>query len=172
MLTTSYGAFKIRRLLSHQEALEDHADGKSAEVRLIFETPPADFAPLVTDPRLLKVVMSNLVSNALKFTTQGTVTIRLDCSDGWHSFEVLDTGIGIAQADLSRIFLPFEQLEPVQRKSLPGVGLGLALVKQIVDAIGGKIDVVCAPDAGCTFRVRLPSRPRDMSHADVSGQGK
>ncbi|MEO5659575.1 MAG: response regulator [Polaromonas sp.] len=155
-----------------QEIIEDHADAKAPEVHLVFETPPADFAPLVTDPRLLKVVMSNLVSNALKFTAQGTVTIRLDCSGGWHSFEVIDTGIGIAQADLSRIFLPFEQLEPVQRKSIPGVGLGLALVKQIVDAIGGKIDVVCAPGLGCTFAVRLPSGSRDMSHTDISEQGQ
>jgi signal transduction histidine kinase/HPt (histidine-containing phosphotransfer) domain-containing protein len=150
-----------------REAVEAHADAQSPDVRLVFETPPEILAPLVTDPRLLKVVMSNLVANALKFTRQGSVTIRLDSSGGWHSFEVIDTGIGILESDLTRIFLPFEQVEPVQRKSVPGVGLGLALVKQIVDAIDGKIELVSAPDLGSTFRVRLPSQPRDERHTDA-----
>ena len=141
-----------------REVVDAHADGVRTGVRLALQAPPA-LAPLFTDARLLRVVMSNLVSNALKFTPQGSVTVRLASSGGWHSFEVADTGIGIAQADLGRVFLPFEQVEPVQGKSVHGVGLGLALVRQAVQTLHGKVEVSSALDSGSTFRVRLPSQP-------------
>jgi signal transduction histidine kinase len=142
-----------------RDVVEAHADSVTAGVRLALEPPPEDLPPLLTDPRLLRVVMSNLVSNALKFTSQGRVTVRLEHSMGWHLFEVTDTGIGIAPDDLARIFLPFEQIEPVQRKSIPGVGLGLALVRQIVENLGGKVALASALNSGSTFRVLLPSEP-------------
>ncbi|WP_198026784.1 ATP-binding protein [Polaromonas glacialis] len=140
------------------EVVEAHADSTPPDVRLVLAPPPEHLPPLTTDPRLLRVVMSNLVSNALKFTRQGSVTVRLASSGGWHSFEVVDTGTGIAEADQARVFLPFEQLEPVQRKSIPGVGLGLALVWKIVESLGGKVELVSALDSGSTFRVLLPSQ--------------
>lgn len=142
-----------------QEVVEAHGDYPSPEVRLILAPPPIDLPAFVSDPRLLRVVLSNLVSNALKFTRQGTVTIRLASAAGRHSFEVHDTGIGISQADIARIFLPFEQLEPIHRKSIPGVGLGLTLVKQIAEALGGKTEVRSQAGAGSTFTVHFPSRP-------------
>jgi signal transduction histidine kinase len=141
------------------EVVEAHADSTPPGVRLVLEPPPEPLPPLATDPRLLRVVMSNLVSNALKFTPQGSVTVRLASSGGWHSFEVADTGVGIAPADVARVFLPFEQLEPVQRKSIPGVGLGLALVRKIVENLGGKVELSSALDSGSTFLVLLPSQP-------------
>ena len=152
-----------------RDVVEAHADSVPSQVRLVLE-PPQDLPPLLTDARLLRVVMSNLVSNALKFTTQGSVTVRLDHPPGWHLFEVTDSGIGIAPDDLARIFLPFEQVEPVQRKSIPGVGLGLALVRQIVENLGGKVEVASALNSGSAFRVLLPSEPRAAAppnHADV-----
>jgi len=145
-----------------RDVVEAHADSTPPDVRLVLEPPPEHLPPLATDPRLLRVVMSNLVSNALKFTPKGSVTVRLASSDGWHSFEVADTGVGIAQADVARVFLPFEQLAPVQHKSVPGVGLGLALVRKIVENLGGKVELVSALDSGSSFRVLLPSQPPSM----------
>lgn len=142
-----------------REVLEAHRDHVSTDVQLALEPPPPQLAPMVSDARLLRVVLSNLVSNALKFTKQGMVTLRLGNADGCQVFEVHDTGIGIPKADLSRIFLPFEQLEPVHRKSIPGVGLGLALAKQIVEVLGGQVEVTSEVGAGSTFRVKLPTRP-------------
>lgn len=139
--------------------IESHADDAHPGLRLVMEPPPQDLPPLLTDPRLLRGVMNNLVSNALKFTPQGSVTVRLASAHGWHTFEVADTGVGIAPGDVARAFLPFEQLEPVQRKSIPGIGLGLALVRQIVENLGGKVELVAALDSGCTLRVLLPSQP-------------
>lgn len=143
-----------------QEVVEAHADSTSPDVRLVLEPPSDNLEPFISDPRLLRVILSNLVSNALKFTEQGTVTLRMRSTDGWHVFEVHDTGIGIPDADIPRIFLPFEQLEPIHRKSIPGVGLGLALVKQIAETLGGKVEVISKTGQGSTFRVRLPSRPK------------
>ena len=152
-----------------REVVEAHADSTPPGLRLVMEPPPQDLPPLLSDSRLLRVVMSNLVSNALKFTPQGSVTVRLASANGWHSFEVVDTGVGIAPEDVARAFLPFEQLEPVQRKSIPGVGLGLALVRQIVENLGGKVELVTAPDSGCTLRVLLPSqRPAIELPVDAS----
>lgn len=146
------------------DVVDAHADNAPPDVRLVLEAPPAEMErALAGDPRLLRVALSNLVSNALKFTKQGTVTVRLRGESEWQVFEVHDTGIGIAEADIARIFLPFEQLEPLQRKSIPGIGLGLALVKQIVEALHGDIEVTSEPGAGSVFRIRLPRSPQSAA---------
>ena len=146
-----------------REVLAAHVDHAAAGVTLNFEPPAPELPVFVGDARLLRVVLSNLVSNALKFTSAGSVTVRLDSETEWHVFEVRDTGIGMEDADLKRIFLPFEQLAPLQRKSIPGVGLGLALVEQIVRALGGAVAVSSRQGHGSVFSVRLPSSPSDTS---------
>lgn len=146
-----------------REVADAMADTVPEGVQLVIDPSPPGLPPLVSDVRLLRVVLGNLVANALKFTKEGQVMLRLDAGDGCHVFEVHDTGIGIPEADLPRIFLPFEQVEPVQRKSIPGVGLGLALVKQIVEVLGGSVDVRSASGAGSIFRVRVPSGGRHAS---------
>ena len=140
------------------EVIQAHSEYDSSGVALILE--PATVEPLrmESDLRLVRVVLSNLISNALKFTKEGRVTVRIEVAENWHILEVRDTGIGISEADLPRIFAPFEQLEPVKRKSIPGVGLGLALVKQLVELLQGRIEVESVAGQGSTFRVVLPSR--------------
>lgn len=140
-----------------QEVLAAHADQVPGAVTLSLAPQQTDLPPLVSDARLLRIVLANLISNALKFTSQGLVTVHLTTERDTHVFEVTDTGDGIAEADTSRIFQPFERLEPVQHKSLPGVGLGLALVDQIVRALGGSITVSSRLGQGSRFRVHLPS---------------
>ncbi|MBV0882004.1 response regulator [Noviherbaspirillum sp. L7-7A] len=141
-----------------QEVLSAHADQAASAVTLSLEPQQAAVPPIVSDARLLRIVLANLISNALKFTSQGSVTVRLMTEHDTHVFEVADTGQGIDEADTTRIFQPFERLEPVQHKSLPGVGLGLALVDQIVRALGGRITVSSRLGQGSRFRVHLPSR--------------
>lgn len=139
------------------EVLAAHADQAAGAVTLSLEPQQTDLPPIVSDARLLRIVLANLISNALKFTSQGSVTIRLMTERDTHVFEVTDTGQGIDEADTARIFHPFERLEPVQHKSLPGVGLGLALVDQIVRALGGSITVSSRLGQGSRFRMHLPS---------------
>lgn len=139
------------------EVVRDHTDEAEPGVKLLVQCAP-DAPALDTDPRLLAIVIGNLLSNALKFTHEGSVSLHLSQSGGNTVFEVIDTGIGIAPEDLGRIFEPFEQLEPVRRKSIPGVGLGLALVRQLVAALGGAIDVTSTGGQGTVFRVSLPTQ--------------
>ena len=145
-----------------REVLEAMADAAAPGVKLVFE-PPHGLPPLSSDVRLLRVVLGNLLSNALKFTKEGTVTLRLYARENGHVIEVHDTGIGIPQADIPRIFLPFEQLEPVRRKSIPGVGLGLALVRQVVEMLGGTVEVKSETGVGSTFRVLLPGSVQEAA---------
>ncbi|GHA83450.1 ATP-binding response regulator [Cognatilysobacter bugurensis] len=144
-----------------RDAIEAQSETVPPGVELVLE-PPGPLRALDSDPRLLGVVLSNLLTNALKFTQAGTVTLAVSSADHTHTVEVRDTGIGIDAADLERIFEPFEQLEPIKRKSVPGVGLGLALVRQIVHAMHGTIEVESRPGAGTMFRVTLPSRPPEV----------
>jgi signal transduction histidine kinase len=124
----------------------------------ISSPPPGAAPPLVTDPRLLRLVLLNLVSNAIKFTDDGAVTVTVEESGGVHQLAVRDTGRGVAREDQARIFEPFEQLETIAQKHTPGIGLGLALVREMVAALGGRISVESAPGEGSTFVVTLPSR--------------
>jgi signal transduction histidine kinase len=150
------------------EIVEQHAGRAPPEVVLSLEPPPSSLPVLHTDPRLLRIVIDNLLGNALKFTAEGAITIRLGSRDDAHMIEVRDSGIGIPEAELPRIFQPFEQLEPVRRKSIPGVGLGLSLVRQILDAIGGRIEVESTQGVGSVFRVWLPSRALDEGSGSLA----
>jgi signal transduction histidine kinase len=145
-----------------REVVQATQDGEPGAVPLRFEPPPEPMAPLQADRRLLTVVLANLVGNAVKFTPRGAITVRVLRREGRPTIEVEDTGIGIPAGALERIFLPFEQLEPLQRKSTPGVGLGLALVRQIVEALHGRVEVTSQPGVGSTFRVVLPSAAQPM----------
>lgn len=142
-----------------QEVVAAHADHVADDVALQFDAPAEPLPILVSDARLVRVVLSNLVSNGLKFTSQGSVRLVLGAEAAWHVFEVHDTGPGLDDADIARIFLPFEQLAPLQCKSAPGFGLGLTLVDQIVAALGGKVEIVSTPGEGSVFTVRLPVVP-------------
>jgi signal transduction histidine kinase len=138
-----------------QQDVEPQARLKRLDLRFSVAK---DLPPLETDPRLLRLVLVNLIANAIKFTDRGTVTVSLGCGLGAHSFEVRDTGPGISPEDQQRIFDPFEQLEPIRHKHNPGVGLGLALVQQLIKSLGGEIALESEVGRGSAFKVVLPSR--------------
>jgi PAS domain S-box-containing protein len=143
-----------------RSALDDvrlAADRRGLELRL--EAEPV-IEPLVSDPELVRLILSNLLSNAVKFTDQGSITVGLSVNDGQHRLMVRDTGRGIPAEQHERIFEAFAQLEPRRQKHTPGVGLGLALVKSLVSALGGHLSLESAPGSGSVFLVRLPSSPR------------
>jgi PAS domain S-box-containing protein len=129
----------------------------AAKALTVSAPEPGTTAPLETDARLLRVVLLNLVQNAIKFTEAGSITVTIAARDGEHRISVRDTGRGIAPEDQARIFEPFEQLEVIARKHTPGIGLGLALVRDMVGALGGRITLESRPGAGSTFTVSLPS---------------
>jgi signal transduction histidine kinase len=110
---------------------------------------------IMADPRLLRQIVTNLISNALKYSPKGgTVNISLQCKDKHIEIVVQDHGIGIPETDLPRMFNAFQRASNVSGVS--GTGLGLAIVKQAVDLHGGTVDLESEVDVGTKFTVKLP----------------
>ena len=113
--------------------------------------------PLVPGNALrLDQVITNLVTNAIKFTPQGSVSVTAREKDGWVVLEVQDTGIGIPTEDQERLFQKFYRVRSPDTHGIQGTGLGLAIVRSIVEAYGGQIGLESFPRLGSTFTVRLP----------------
>ena len=112
--------------------------------------------PLRTDPDRLRRVVMNLLSNALKFTEAGTITVTLREEEESHTLSVADTGVGIAAEDLPHVFEEFHQVEEAGGKR-EGSGLGLAIARRMVELLGGEIDVESEVGKGTTFTLRLTS---------------
>jgi signal transduction histidine kinase len=111
---------------------------------------------LYTDPVKLKVVLKNLITNAVKFTPHGTVVVDVHPRNGGVEFLVADTGIGIKPEILPIIFEPFRQGDASATRHFGGVGLGLYIVRRLLDLLGGTIAVQSEVGHGSTFRVVLP----------------
>jgi PAS domain S-box-containing protein len=139
-------------LLSEIE-LEVHMVRRHAGLRLVWKV-AADLPRLTTDPIKLKVVIKNLLLNAIKFTDEGAVTLAAAADDGGIAISIADTGIGIDPELLPLIFEPFRQVENGERRG--GVGLGLHIVRRLLDMLGGAVEVSSEPGRGSTFRVWVP----------------
>ena len=119
------------------------------------------------DAKRLRQILINLLTNAVRFTEQGEVRLRLDFSQHVARIEVIDTGIGIAPQDQERIFLPFERGSAGRRASETGTGLGLTITHLLTQLMGGDLSFSSTPGQGSTFTVRLylpgisadPTRP-------------
>jgi two-component system cell cycle sensor histidine kinase PleC len=124
-----------------------------------IELPP--LPELEADYRALKQVLLNILSNAIKFTPRGgRITMQAEGRSGplgdHVRVSVQDTGIGIAQADLTRLAKPFEQVETQHAKTTQGTGLGLALSKSLIEMHGGLLDMQSAPGEGTLVSFTLP----------------
>ena len=107
-----------------------------------------------TDPKRLRQVLINLISNAIKFTDSGAVTLKVGYRNQLARFEVADTGIGIAPGDIERILQPFERGSGASAERA-GIGLGLAITQALVHIMGGELTVESTPGEGSRFIVRL-----------------
>ncbi|RPJ22758.1 MAG: histidine kinase, partial [Chloroflexi bacterium] len=123
------------------------------------ETAPDLPTTLFGDEARIAQVLSNLVVNAIKFTKKGGVTIRVfKGDDSRWGMQVKDTGIGIGIENQAQIFEPFRQADEGTSRAYGGVGLGLAIVQQLVQAMNGSIQLESKPGQGSTFTVSLPIR--------------
>jgi len=139
--------------------LKPMAQRKSLELSYTIDKGVVDW--LHGDPNRLRQIVSNLLSNALKYTEKGSVTLHishLGNREGkeWIRFAVEDTGIGIDQQELNKLFDYFTRVERFETRHNEGVGLGLAIVKNLVQQMGGMIHVDSRPDEGSCFTVELP----------------
>jgi len=118
---------------------------------------PLDLPPVYGDPDMLAQVLINLVDNAVKYTPAGgRVDVFAETVDGRLAVTVADTGIGIPPESLPRIFERFYRVDKARSRELGGIGVGLAIVKHIVRAHGGKITVESTPGRGSSFTFTLP----------------
>ena len=123
---------------------------------------------VVGDPERINWVINQLVDNAIKYTNkQGEVCIKLTPSDNTVTISVIDTGIGIDPAKFEEIFEPFHQLDGSSTRSQGGTGLGLALVKKIIEAHNSKIEVTSTPRQGSRFEFRIKAVEKDQSARHV-----
>jgi len=137
------------RVAAHRQAAE--ARGVTLEV----DAAEAGHARL--DARALRRILDALLDNAIKFNREGgAVRVSARRADGRLDIAVADTGIGIAPADLPKLFQPLVQLDGALGRQYDGIGLGLALAQRLAQRLGGTIDVQSEPGAGSTFTLRLP----------------
>jgi signal transduction histidine kinase/ActR/RegA family two-component response regulator len=123
------------------------------------------------DPTRVRQVLSNLISNAVKFTDQGAVKARVRRTDKGVEIEVKDTGVGIAPEHLRRLFDKFTQADATTTRKYGGTGLGLSICRDLVQLMGGDIQVASTLGEGTTFTVRLPLQPAEQRATQASDPG-
>lgn len=126
----------------------------SVQLELDNQLPPD--TTVLLDPVHVQQVLSNLVRNGLKFTEQGTVTVRCYPIENACLIEVIDTGIGISSDMLEQIFKPFRQAHEGLSRSKGGIGLGLSICKKMIDMWHGELRVKSTPGVGSTFSFTIP----------------
>lgn len=145
-------------------------DALTSEVRLLAKDKGLslccevqdDLPMLMGDRRILKRVLANLVSNALKFTVEGHVTLRVSCDDQGLRFEVADTGPGIPEAELARVFDKYFHIQRRKERPEHGFGLGLAFCKFAIEEHQGQIGVTSRVGEGSTFWFTVPLAPAPL----------
>lgn len=128
---------------------------------LAVRWPVEEGASMTSDPRKVRQCLFNLLSNACRFTQDGTVELEVrrfeEEGRPWFSFRVSDTGIGIPRDELANIFEPFAQADLATARRFGGTGLGLSITRQLCELMGGRVAVESTPGAGSTFEIRLPA---------------
>ena len=135
------------------EFLSPQANKKGLQI--IAEFPETDIT-LNSDERRVEQVLLNLISNAIKFSNQGKILVKVDVNKNVLTTQVIDNGIGISKDDQNKLFMPFIQLESGLKRSHEGTGLGLAICKSLVEKLGGKIQVTSEIGKGSNFTFTLP----------------
>jgi two-component system phosphate regulon sensor histidine kinase PhoR len=142
------------------DCVERHHPRADAKTLTMVEKPPTDVPADVAvwaDPDALRQVLDNLVDNAIKYTPNGgRITVRWGANTDTVSFEVEDTGIGIPDTDVNRVFERFYRVDKARDRAQGSTGLGLSIVKHLVQAMRGQVRVNSKLGKGTTFRVTLP----------------
>lgn len=169
--------FSPRRLtIETVELMHEPASKKGLALEVDIDDAVAERA--VSDPGRIQQVLTNLVDNAVKFTERGSVQVRLthrpddDATRTVLRWEVRDTGSGISAEAQDRLFKAFSQLDPSATRRYGGVGLGLAISRQIVETLGGAIDVSSEPGTGSAFWFEVPvTIPTQAAEPATPGKG-
>lgn len=131
------------------------------DIKLITDISSEVPAHLTGDGMRIRQMLINLLSNSVKFTKEGSISVYVDCTDKDEEglilkISVSDTGIGIKEEDINRIFESFSQVDSTRNREIAGTGLGLAITKRLAEMMNGQIDVVSSFGEGTTFTVSIP----------------
>jgi signal transduction histidine kinase len=138
------------------KSAKSRADEKGLALGYRSQTTPGE--PVVYgDPNLLRQLIGNLIDNAIKFTDRGRIDVRLAATGGHATVEVADTGIGIENEALGRVFDRFYRTDKSRNRAVPGTGLGLAIVRSIARIHDGSVEAGANPEGGTVFKVTLPT---------------
>lgn len=172
--------FSLRGVVENVTALFGaQAQAQAKRIELLCFVPNDIPSYVVGDPTRLRQVLTNLVGNALKFTEAGQVVlhVQLEAVEGenvYIQFEVRDTGIGMRQEDIAKLFTPFNQIDASTTRRFGGTGLGLAISRELVELMGGSIEAKSVPHEGSTFsftvRLGYDGRSDDVEeHPSLKG---
>lgn len=122
-----------------------------------------EHVPIESDPHRARQIVTNLVTNAIKYTDAGSVDVHFQRMEKRLDISVIDTGPGISRKQLPLIFQEFTQLDSSSTRRFNGAGMGLAGVRGLVDLLGGTIEVSSEVGQGAAFRVSLPAVPAELA---------
>ncbi|RMG17498.1 MAG: sensor histidine kinase [Deltaproteobacteria bacterium] len=147
--------------VSVQEAVQMAFDQVQAAAKRrgvpLLRTLPRDLPPLYVDPAWIVQVLSNLLDNAIKYSEPGApVRVEAEADHETVELRVVDQGPGVPEAARERIFERFYRVDPGRSRAMGGTGLGLSIVRHLVEQSGGSVHLVCPPEGGSIFSVRLP----------------
>ena len=158
-LSLSQEVFDANALTQDAVTSQRHvAETKGNKIR--FSGKDSSLSHVQGDPRRLRQILLNLIGNAVKFTRNGEITVEAErLSDGFVEFRIIDTGIGIANENITRIFEDFVTIDATYMRTAGGTGLGLGIARRLAQAMGGDLGVESELGEGSLFWVRVPLRP-------------
>ena len=146
--------FELADFISHTMVMvQDRAEKEHVELTVNVQTEVLCHA----DKTKLRQVLINLLANAIKYTPAGgRVTVEVTASDDWMEFAVVDTGIGMSEAELEEVFEQFKQIDNIQNRVNQGTGLGLSISRRLVKVHGGELKVHSEVGSGSRFYFSIP----------------
>jgi PAS domain S-box-containing protein len=160
-------SFSLDQTIEEVQAVVDPLAKKNSN-QLVIEK-PAELGLIRADATKVRQCLLNLLSNACKFTSNGTVRLEAARHDDWITFEVSDTGIGMTKEQMGKLFRAFQQADSSTTRKFGGTGLGLAISRRFCQIMNGDITVRSEPGQGTTFTMRIPV---EVVQQPTEGQAK
>ncbi len=178
-ITIRVDAFSPNELVSSTFAFFQK-NTNEAGLELLLKSKIQDELITLGDEKRIRQILFNLISNAIKFTPSGQITLSAWCTQSDPTdtqfelhFEISDTGIGMDENQMENIFDPFAQVDMTKRRRYGGLGLGLSICKHLLDAMGGEISVTSIPGSGTNFSFYIPvgiQKPQQTQSAEIASQ--
>ncbi len=156
MAVERIGVSPVRAVEEAAALMRGRAEEKGVALRVehVYPLP----GKINTDPLRLRQVLVNLIGNAVKFTEEGSVTVRLSYADETMRFDIVDTGIGMSAEQMARLFTEFTQADATVTRRYGGTGLGLSISRRLAQMLGGDVSVASEPGVGSEFTLRVSAQ--------------